>query len=54
MKQLAGGHHRPKYRLSPNEVELLKKEETERRRKLRIVQVAIQSGDQNAHSSSVE
>ena len=43
MKQLSGGHHRPKYRLSPNEVEQLKKEETERRRKLRIVQVVIES-----------
>ncbi|XP_076457629.1 uncharacterized protein LOC143291584 [Babylonia areolata] len=43
MKQLTGGRQRPKYRLSPNEVEQLKKEETERRRKLRIVQVREQS-----------
>ncbi|KAK7106586.1 uro-adherence factor A-like [Littorina saxatilis] len=42
MKQLAG-QQRPKYRLSPNEVEQLKKAETERRRKLRIIQVREQS-----------
>nr|KAG5703378.1 hypothetical protein BaRGS_023425 [Batillaria attramentaria] len=41
MKQPA--RHRPKYRLSPNEVEQLKKEETEKRRKLRIVQVREQA-----------
>jgi hypothetical protein len=39
MKQQTQTKARPRYRLSPNEVEQLKKEETERRRKLRIVQV---------------
>lgn len=43
MKQLSATKSRPKYRLSPNEVEQLKKEETERRRKLRIVQVREQA-----------
>ncbi|KAH9492847.1 hypothetical protein Btru_023857, partial [Bulinus truncatus] len=36
-------HCRPKYRLSPNEVERLVKEERERRRKLRILQVREQA-----------
>ena len=43
MKELNLPRHRPRYRLSPNEVEHLKREETERRRKLRIIQVCLAS-----------